>query len=256
MSAPVGERARDALCAFDHGEVAHAPEQAPGDARRAARALGDLVRAVVGKGEADHSGAARDDALQLFGGVKIEPDRNAEPVAQRGGEEPGARRRADQGEPGEVDLHRARRRSGADDEVELEILHRRIKNFFDRWIEAVNLVDEQDVARLEIGELRRQIARLGDDRARGRAEIDAELARDDLRQRRLAEAGRTDEQHVIERLAARFGGLDEDAEILARRLLAGEIGEELRANRRLVLGTLLGRDEPARRLGHQARPPS
>jgi hypothetical protein len=44
---------------------------------------------------------------------------------------------------------------------------------------------------------------------------------------------------VIERLAARFGGLDEDAEILARRFLTGEIGEELRADRRLVLRTLL-----------------
>ena len=84
-------------------------------------------------------------------------------------------------------------------------------------------------------------------------EIDAELARDDLRQRRLAKARRPDEQHVIERLAARFGGLDEDAEILARRFLAGEIGEKLRAYRRLVLGTLFGRDEPARRLGHFRR---
>ena len=236
----VGERARHPLCAFDHGEVAHAPEQAPGDARRAARAPGDLVRAVVGEREADHSGAARDDALQFFGRVKIEPDRNAETIAQRGGEQPGARRRADQGEPGEVDLHRARRRPRADDEVELEILHRRIENLLDRRVEPMNLVDEQNVPRLEIGELSREIARLADDRARGRMEIDAELARDDLRQRRLAEAGRTDEQHVIERLAARFGGLDEDAEILARRFLPGEIGEELRAHRRLVLGTLLG----------------
>ncbi len=85
-------------------------------------------------------------------------------------------------------------------------------------------------------------------------EIDAELARDDLRERRLAESGRPDEQHMIERLAARFGGLDEDAEILARRFLPGEIGEALRAHRRLVLGTLLGRDEPARRFGHFSRP--
>ena len=116
----------------------------------------------------------------------------------------------------------------------------------------MNLVDEQHVARFEIGELRREIARLGDDRARSGAEIDAELARNDLGQRRLAEAGRTDEQHVIERLAPRFGGSDENAEILARRFLAGEIGQELRANRRVVLGTLIGRDEPARSLGHQA----
>src|ERR1700722_589966 len=44
----VGERARHALGAFDHSEVAHAPEQAPSDARRAPRAPGDLVRAVIG----------------------------------------------------------------------------------------------------------------------------------------------------------------------------------------------------------------
>ena len=63
----VGERARDARRPFDHGEIAHPPEQPPGDARRAARAPGDLVRAVVGKGEADHPGAAGDDALQFLG---------------------------------------------------------------------------------------------------------------------------------------------------------------------------------------------
>src|SRR5580704_17525515 len=149
----VGERARHALCAFDHGEVAHAPKQAPGNARRAARAHGDLVRAVIGKGEADHAGSARDNALQLFGGVKIEPDRNAETIAQRGGEKPGASRGTDQREPGEVDLHGARRRPGADDEVELEILHRRIENLFDRRIKTMNLVDEQHISRLEIREL-------------------------------------------------------------------------------------------------------
>ena len=118
----------------------------------------------------------------------------------------------------------------------------------------MNLVDEQDVARLEIGELRRQVARFDDDGSGGRAEIDAELARHDLRQRRLAEAGRTDEQHVIERLAARLGRCDEDPEILARRFLAGEISEELRANRRLVLGALFGGDETAGGVGHQTGP--
>ena len=29
LQRPVGERARHAFCAFDHGEIAHAPEQAP-----------------------------------------------------------------------------------------------------------------------------------------------------------------------------------------------------------------------------------
>ena len=55
---------------------------------------------------------------------------------------------------------------GADDEIELEILHGRIENFLDRRVEAMDLVDEQHVARLEIGQLRGEVAGLGDDRAR------------------------------------------------------------------------------------------
>ncbi len=66
----------------------------------------------------------------------------------------------------------------------------------------MDLVDEQHVARLQIGQQRRQIAGARDHRAGGRAEADAELARDDLRQRRLAEARRPEEQHMVERLAA------------------------------------------------------
>ena len=57
--------------------------------------------------------------------------------------------------------------------------------------------------RLQIGELGGEVARLLDHRPRGRAEADAHLARHDLRQRRLAEAGRAVEQHMVERLAAR-----------------------------------------------------
>ena len=111
----------------------------------------------------------------------------------------------------------------ADDEVELEILHRRIEDFLDRRIQPVDLVDEEHVARFEIGEERGQVAGLGDHRARGGAEVDAELARDDVRKRGLAEAGRADEQHVVERFAPRPRRRDEHAEIVARLLLADEI---------------------------------
>ena len=105
---------------------------------------------------------------------------------------------------GEIDLHRARRRPLADDEVELEILHRRIEHLLDRRIEPVDLVDEEHVALLEIGEQRREIAGLGDDRPGCGAEVDAEFARHDLRQGGLAEARRADQQHMIERLVARL----------------------------------------------------
>ena len=83
----------------------------------------------------------------------------------------------------------------------------------------------------EIGEQRGEIAGLGDHRAGGGAEVDAEFARDDLRQRGLAEAGRPDEQHVVERFLARARRLDEHLEIGARLLLADEVGEPLRAQR-------------------------
>ena len=203
----------------DMREVAHPPQQAAGDARRAARAPGDLVRRRPRvMRDAEHARAAVDDLLQLLVGVEIEPHRNAEAVAQRRGEQAGARGRADQREAREIDLHRARRRPLADDQVELEILHRRIEDFLDRRIEPVDLVDEQHVALFEIGQQRREIAGLGDHRAGGGAEIHAELARDDLRQRGLAEARRADEQHMVERLLARARRLDEHLEVGARLL--------------------------------------
>ena len=43
---------------------------------------------------------------------------------------------------------------------------------------------------------------------------DVELVGDDLGERGLAEAGRAGEQHVVERLAARGGGLDRDRELV------------------------------------------
>ena len=187
--------------AGDGGEIAHAAQQPSGDARRAARAPRDLVGAVGGHADAEHARAAIDDQLELGLGIEIEPHRNAEAVAQRIGQKPGAGGGADQRELGEIDLHRTRRRPRADDEIELEILHRRIEDFLDRRIEPVNFVDEQHVALFEVGEERREVAGLGDHRARRGAEIDAKLARHDLRQRRLAEPGRADEQHMIERLA-------------------------------------------------------
>ena len=46
----------------------------------------------------------------------------------------------------------------ADNEIELEILHRRIQHFLDRRAEAMDFVDEQDVALFEIGQQRGEIA--------------------------------------------------------------------------------------------------
>ena len=163
---------------------------------------------------------------------------------KRRGDQPLPGGRADQGEFGQVDPHRARRRPLADHQVERAILHRRIEDFLDRRREPVDLVDEEDVAILEIGEQGGEIARFGDHRPRGGAEADAELARDDLRQRGLAEPRRAEEEDMVERVAAPLGGLDEDAQILARRLLADELVERLGAQRGVeILGAAVAGDD-------------
>src|SRR5262249_13586488 len=157
------------------GEIAHAAQQAAGDARRSTRAARDLVGAVLAYSDAEHAGAAGNDLLELSLGIEIEPDRNAEAITQRIGEQAGARGGADQREFSEVDFDRARRRPLADDEIELKVLHRRIENFLDRRVEPVDLVDKQHVALFQIGEQRREVAGLGNYRTGGGAEIDAEL---------------------------------------------------------------------------------
>ncbi len=118
----------------------------------------------------------------------------------------------------------------------------------------MDLVDEQHVAILEIGEQRRQIARFGDDGAGSGAKSHPQLARDDLRERGLAEPRGAEEEDMIERLAARLGGLDEHPEIFTRGALADEFVEPLGAQRGVdILGLARGREDA---VGVSHRPPS
>ena len=60
-------------------------------------------------------------------------------------------------------------------------------------------------------------------------------------ERRLAEAGRTVEQHVVERLAALQGGVHRDGERLLDALLADVLGEAARAQPALRAPVFLAR---------------
>ena len=66
-----------------------------------------------------------------------------------------------------------------------------------------------------------------------RADVDAELARDQLGERRLAESRRAEEERVIERLAPRQRRVDVDAQRFLHLVLADELGQPLRAEREL-----------------------
>ena len=140
-------------------------------------------------------------------------------------EEPGARGRADERERREVERQRPRTRALADDDVETEVLERRIEDLLDGAVHAVDLVDEEDVLRVEPGQDRRHVALPLERRAGDRADPDAELLANDRRERRLAEPGRPDEENVVERLVARLRRLQRDVELLLDPLLPDEVVE-------------------------------
>ena len=120
----------------------------------------------------------------------------------------------------------------------------------------MDLVDKEHIVGLEICQQRGQVARLGDHRPAGCAKADAQFLGDDLRQRGLAETGRAEKQHMVHRLAAALGSLDEHAQILARGLLPDKFGKALWAQRRIgVFGLALGRME-GNGFGHTAPIPS
>ena len=145
---------------------------------------------------------AANDRRELLPLVVPEPERHPEAVAQRRRQETRARRRADERERRQVERQRPRSRALADDDVEPEVLERRVEDLLDRAVEAMDLVDEEDVPLLEAGEDRGHVA-LALERGPGdRANADAELLANDRRERRLPETRRAGEQDVVERLAA------------------------------------------------------
>ena len=247
----VSNLARDVIDAGDGRKVADAPQKPSRNARRAACPACNLQRAIVAERHAQNARSAPHDLFQFLDGVEIQPYGNAETVAQRIGQQTEPRRRRNQREFGKIDLDRARRRPFADDQVELVVLHRRIEDLLHRRVQPVDLVDEQHVAVFEVGEQGGKIAGLGDDRPGGGAEIDAKLSRHDLRERGLAKTRRTDEQHVIERLATTFRGFDEHLEIGPRRGLSDEFVERLRAKRHFRVFAARFRGDKARGEAHR-----
>src|SRR5207302_3875375 len=127
------------------------------------------------------------------------------------------------------------------------VFERRIENILRRAAHAVDVVDEEHVARLERGEDRRDVLLL-DGGARNRADADPELFANDVREARLAKPRRTGEEHVVERLAARLRGRERDLKLFLHSLLPDEVVEAARAKRPLELLLVLledGRDERA-----------
>ena len=220
---PIGHSRTDLARAFGLGEIADTAQQAAGDAGCAAGAAGNLLGAILAGRDPELGGVAPDDRTQLGRGVEFEPHRNTETVPQRRRQQTGPRGRTDQGKGRQINAYGPCGWALADHEVETEILHRRIEHFLDRRRETVDLVNKEHITRLKIGEDGREVTGFGNDRSGGGSKADAELAGDDLRQGRLAQARRTGQQDMIERFLAPAGGVDKDLEIGNGGFLADEI---------------------------------
>ena len=181
------------------------------------------------------------------------------PKRSRSGEliRPGARGRADDRERLEAQAQRPCRRALADHHVERVVLHRRVEDLLDRPVEPVDLVDEQDVAFVERGEDRGEVPGPLDGRARGVADVDPELAGDDRREGRLAEAGRAVQEDVVGRLSPALRRLEQHRQVGLDLALADVFVERSRPQRALddaVRLVLEVRREDAREVvGHPAR---
>src|SRR5579862_7686263 len=87
----------------------------------------------------------------------------------------------------------------------------------------MNLVDEEHVVLFEVVHDCREVGSSLDRRSRSDVDVDAELARNDMRKRRLAEARGPCEQNVIEHLSASARRIDRHAKNFLGALLADEL---------------------------------
>ena len=106
----------------------------------------------------------------------------------------------------------------------------------------MNLVDEQHIARFQVGQQGGDIARLFQHRAGGGAQGNTHLIGDNARQGGLAKAGRSKNQRVIQRFTAPLCRLQEDRHLVAHSGLTHVLLETLRANGPVhgVLGGRIG----------------
>ncbi len=213
------------------GKVPYPAQQAVGDSGGAAGAAGDLARAAVIHLQTKNGGRTRHDGCQVGNRIEFQPLHNAEAVAQRVGQHPGSGGGPDQGKGRQIQLDRTGSRAFADHDIELIIFHRRIQNLFDDRRQAMNLVNEEHIARLEIGQQCSQVTGALQHRSGGALDLGTHLLGDDIGQRGLAETGRPEDQHMIQRLATPLGRLDEQFHLLAHGRLADIFRQLERPNR-------------------------
>ncbi len=102
----------------------------------------------------------------------------------------------------------------------------------------MDLVDEEHVVRLQLGQEAAERALVLDGGPRRGVGHDTHLACDDVRQRRLAEARRAAEKNVVEGLASAAGCFDEHAQVVFVVLLPDVLVERGRPKKPVEAGVV------------------
>ena len=226
-----GDRARVA----DLGNVANPAKDSVRNPGRSASSSCDLVSGAGVDLDAEDPRRAAHDRRELLPFVVPEPEGHPETVAERRREQTGAGRRPHEREGREIESQRSRPGALSDDDVEPEVLEGRVQDLLDGAVHPVDLVHEEDIARLEAREDRSHVPLTLEGRARDGADPDAELLADDRRERRLTEPRGPDEEDVVQGISAPLGCLERDVQLLLDPLLPDEVVESTRAERLLDL---------------------
>ena len=110
----------------------------------------------------------------------------------------------------------ARCRPLPDDDVQLVVLERGVEFFFEHGLHPVNFIQKQNLPLAQVCKNRRQVTLNLQRRPRRLLKAHIQFIRDDRGKRCLAQARRSEKQHVIQSLTARLRRLQRDRQLLLR----------------------------------------
>ena len=129
---------------------------------------------------------------------------------ERGGEQTGTGGSTDEGKGVEVYLYRARGRSFIYHDIYPIVLHGGIEILLHHRAQTVDLIDEEHVVGFQRSKQAREVTGFVEDGSGGDFEAYPELVGDDIGEGGFSQSRRAEEEHMVERLMAKFGCLYED----------------------------------------------
>ena len=164
---------------------------------------------------------------------------DTEPIAERSSQKTCTRCCADQRKLRQIQADRARRRAFSDHDINRKILHRWVKNLLDLAVQAVDLINKQDVALLQIVKDRCHLTRFFDRRAARYLHMGSHLICNDARQRCFSKSRRAVKQHMIENITSLFCCFNIYFQVLFRLFLSDVVVQVLGTERTFDFHVLL-----------------